>query len=57
MDCINKELLVDVNCPIKLLGWKSVLNKVTQDVFLFGKSFQKAWTSVRNSYIKNLCNA
>ena len=35
---INKQLLVDFNWPNKAI-WKSVLNKTTNDVLLFKKSF------------------
>lgn len=54
--CIDKQLLVDVNSSNKGIQ-KSALNKATKDAMLFEKSFQKAWTNIRNNYIKNLCNA
>ena len=56
IECINKQLLVDVSWPNKAI-WKSELNKATKDVLLFEKSLQKAWAVVRNSCMQNLCNA
>ena len=37
IECINKQLLVDVNQPNKAV-WKSALNKATEGISLFEES-------------------
>ena len=38
IECINKQLLVDVNCPNKAI-WKLALDKTKKDVLLLEKLF------------------
>ena len=49
IECISKQLLVDVNSPNKA---KLVLNKATKDALLSRNHFKKHG----NKYIQNICN-